>query len=156
MVIWQIGDQDSKPRDPAEKNRDRTKSYVTHVHPLIDTPTPCNGRHASSQQPVLSYHIMSWNIVHCAHQLPLMADSNISRWRWWTKVEQILKLNENAWSSITQSLRGNGVMDSALTCCTGGPGSSPAIGISNVQYRDGFSTSWHKVVGERTGARHMI
>ena len=37
--------------------------------------------------------------------------------------------------------KGNGVMDSALACCAGSPGSIPAVGKSNVQYSDGFSLS---------------
>ena len=49
--------------------------------------------------------------------------------------------------SLRDMLRGNGVMDSALACCTGSPGSIPAVGKSNAQYSDGFSPSryWWKV-----------
>ena len=47
-------------------------------------------------------------------------------------------------------------MDSALACCAGGPGLIPTVGKSNVQYSDGFSPSWYKVVGDRTGARHFV
>ena len=47
-------------------------------------------------------------------------------------------------------------MDSALACCAGGPGLNPVVGKSNVQYSDGFSPSWYKVVGERNGARHYM
>ena len=40
-------------------------------------------------------------------------------------------------------------MDCALACCVGGPGSIPAIGKMQKQFRysDGFSPSQHKVVG---------
>ena len=48
--------------------------------------------------------------------------------------------------------RGNVVINSTLDCCAGGPGSIPAVGQSNVQYSDGFSPSWYKLVGERNGA----
>ena len=34
--------------------------------------------------------------------------------------------------------RCNGVIDSAVACCAGGPGSIPAVGISKSQYSDGF------------------
>ena len=45
---------------------------------------------------------------------------------------------------------GNGVMDSALACCAGGPGSIPAIGIVELQYSDDFSPSRSNVVGYGT------
>ena len=45
-------------------------------------------------------------------------------------------------------MKGNGVMDSALTCCAGDPGSIPTVGKCNVQYSDGFSPSWDDVVGD--------
>ena len=38
-------------------------------------------------------------------------------------------------------VRGNGVMDSTLACCTGSPGLIPAIGKSNEHYSDVFSLS---------------
>ena len=52
--------------------------------------------------------------------------------------------------------RANEVMDSALACCTGGPGSIPAISKSKkvCKNSDGFSPSRHKVVGHKNGARH--
>ena len=43
-------------------------------------------------------------------------------------------------------------MDSALACCTGSPGSIPALDKSIVQYSDGFSPSRYKVVGTENGA----
>ena len=45
---------------------------------------------------------------------------------------------------------GNGVMDSALACCAGGPGSIPTNGIFwvELQYSDDFSPSRSKVVGK--------
>ena len=46
-------------------------------------------------------------------------------------------------------------MDSALACCTGGLGSIPAVGKSNVQYSKGFSPSWYQVVGQENGAMRL-
>ena len=43
--------------------------------------------------------------------------------------------------------RGNGVMDSALACCAGGPGSIPAVGKSNFCNIQMVSPSRYKVVG---------
>ena len=42
---------------------------------------------------------------------------------------------------FTWMLGGNGVMDSALACCAGGPGSIPAVCIVELQYSDDFSPS---------------
>ena len=50
------------------------------------------------------------------------------------------KFIKNVTNILTRP-RGNGVMDSKLTCWTGGPGSIPTVGKSNVQYSDGFSLS---------------
>ena len=44
-------------------------------------------------------------------------------------------------NSLEPSPHGNGVMDSALACCAGGPGLIPDIGIVELQYSDDFSPS---------------
>ena len=53
--------------------------------------------------------------------------------------------------SLGKVPRGNGVMDSSLACCAGGPGSIPAIGKSNVccNFQMVFSPSRFKVVGKK-------
>ena len=49
-----------------------------------------------------------------------------------------------------QEAGGNGVMDIALGCCAGGPGSIPTVGLAesscNIQVI--FLTLWSKVVGK--------
>ena len=41
-------------------------------------------------------------------------------------------------ASLSTLPGGNGVMDSTLACCAGGPGSIPAIGIVELQYSSDF------------------
>ena len=50
----------------------------------------------------------------------------------------------DAFKQLEFRLGYNGVMDSAVAYCAGGPGSIPAVGISKSQYSDGFR---HKEVG---------